>query len=129
MRLIQEPLHNTAVRCFFSDERSLAGIVVAHNRHLAQSQVPGEGVVCPARGAGGGGGTGGRPMIRGEAQSVSGERRRVCPASGELRVSREVLVAGTGERPMIRGEENCGNGERRAELFTRIDFNCRVDVL
>ena len=44
---------------------------MAHNRHFAQSQVPGEGVVCPARGAGGGGGTGGRPMKMGEDNGVS----------------------------------------------------------
>ena len=57
------------IRCFGSDERSLAEIVVAHNWHFAQSQVPGEGEVYPARGAGGGGGTGGRPMIWGEENS------------------------------------------------------------
>ena len=49
-------------KCFDSDERRLMRGVVAHNWHFAQSQVPGEGVVYPGRGAGGGGGTGGRPM-------------------------------------------------------------------
>ena len=45
---------------------------MAHNRHFAQSQGPGEGGVCPARGAGGGGGTGGRPMKMGGEHSVRG---------------------------------------------------------
>ena len=86
-------------KCFDSDERSLMRVVVAHNWHFAQSQVPGEGVVYPGRGAGGGGGTGGRPMKWME-KGVPGARcwwrRRNGRAPNDWRMMRpvrEVLVA------------------------------------